>query len=49
MNEAENEAGNKALDSLINYETVKVRFLITSAFTSRYVMLEFPGRDYFFQ
>lgn len=25
MNQAENEAGNKAIDSLINYETVKVR------------------------
>lgn len=25
MNQAENEAGNKAVDSLINYETVKVR------------------------
>lgn len=25
MNKAENEAGNKAIDSLINYETVKVR------------------------
>lgn len=24
MNQAENEAGNKAMDSLINYETVKV-------------------------
>lgn len=24
MNKAENEAGNKAIDSLINYETVKV-------------------------
>ena len=23
MNEADNEAGNKAVDSLINYETVK--------------------------
>ncbi|VEN51255.1 unnamed protein product, partial [Callosobruchus maculatus] len=26
MNQAENEAGNKAIDSLINYETVKVIF-----------------------
>lgn len=24
MNQAENEAGNKAVDSLINFETVKV-------------------------
>ena len=24
MNQADNEAGNKAIDSLINYETVKV-------------------------
>ena len=24
MNKADNEAGNKAVDSLINYETVKV-------------------------
>lgn len=31
MNQAENEAGNKAIDSLINYETVKVAyFLIVS-------------------
>lgn len=28
MNQAENEAGNKAIDSLINYETVKVYKLI---------------------
>lgn len=27
MNQAENEAGNKAIDSLINYETVKVNKL----------------------
>lgn len=27
MNRAENEAGNKAMDSLINYETVKVYIL----------------------
>lgn len=26
MNKAENEAGNKAVDSLINYESVKVNF-----------------------
>ena len=26
MNQADNDAGNKAIDSLINYETVKVRF-----------------------
>ena len=26
MNKAENEAGNKAVDSLINFETVKVFF-----------------------
>ena len=25
MNKADNDAGNKAIDSLINYETVKVR------------------------
>lgn len=28
MNRAENEAGNKAIDSLINYETVKVNIYI---------------------
>lgn len=28
MNQAENEAGNKAIDSLINYETVKVLIII---------------------
>lgn len=27
MNQAENEAGNKAMDSLINYETVKVWYV----------------------
>lgn len=26
MNRAENEAGNRAIDSLINFETVKVRW-----------------------
>lgn len=26
MNQADNEAGSKAIDSLINYETVKVNF-----------------------
>jgi hypothetical protein len=25
MNQADNEAGSKAIDSLINYETVKVK------------------------
>lgn len=25
MNQADNEAGNQAIDSLINYETVKVK------------------------
>ena len=29
MNKADNEAGTKAIDSLINYETVKVRSLFT--------------------
>lgn len=28
MNQAENEAGNKAMDSLINYETVKVYYIM---------------------
>lgn len=28
MNQAENEASSKAIDSLINYETVKVYFVI---------------------
>lgn len=27
MNQADNEAGNKAIDSLINYETVKVKIV----------------------
>ena len=27
MNQADNEAGNQAIDSLINYETVKVKHL----------------------
>jgi len=26
MNKADSEAGNRAVDSLINFETVKVRF-----------------------
>lgn len=30
MNDADNEASNKAVDSLINYETVKVFFIIMS-------------------
>lgn len=30
MNQAENEASNKAIDSLINYETVKVYFVLYS-------------------
>ena len=29
MNEADQQAGNKAIDSLINYETVKVMLIIT--------------------
>lgn len=29
MNQAENDAGNKAVDSLINYETVKVPFILS--------------------
>lgn len=33
MNQAENEAGNKAIDSLINYETVKVRKILSSNFS----------------
>ena len=32
MNKAENEAGNKAIDSLINYETVKVILIIIQYF-----------------
>lgn len=31
MNQAENEAGNKAIDSLINYETVKVSSNVTKS------------------
>jgi ABC-type transport system involved in Fe-S cluster assembly fused permease/ATPase subunit len=31
MNIADNEAGNRAIDSLINYETVKVRWCISNA------------------
>ena len=27
MNKADQDAGNKAIDSLINYETVKVMFI----------------------
>jgi ABC-type transport system involved in Fe-S cluster assembly, permease and ATPase components len=34
MNKAENEAGNKAVDSLINYETVKVTILPVILFTA---------------
>ena len=32
MNKAENEAGNKAVDSLINYETVKVTVMVDVLF-----------------
>ena len=32
MNQADNESGSKAIDSLINYETVKVH---TTVFTCR--------------
>jgi ABC-type transport system involved in Fe-S cluster assembly fused permease/ATPase subunit len=32
MNKAENEAGNKAVDSLINYETVKVTAILVVLF-----------------
>ena len=34
MNKAENEAGNKAVDSLINYETVKVNIIPATLFTA---------------
>jgi len=34
MNKAENEAGNKAVDSLINYETVKVTIIPVTLFTA---------------
>lgn len=34
MNKAENEAGNKAVDSLINYETVKVNIIPATLFTT---------------
>lgn len=37
MNKAENEAGNKAIDSLINYETVKVRLIIKLVVFSIYL------------
>lgn len=33
MNKAENEAGNIAVDSLINYETVKVTIVAVTLFT----------------
>lgn len=29
MNKADNDAGNAAIDSLLNYETVKVRLIFT--------------------
>jgi ABC-type transport system involved in Fe-S cluster assembly fused permease/ATPase subunit len=34
MNKAENEAGNKAVDSLINYETVKVCIVLVILFAA---------------
>jgi ABC-type transport system involved in Fe-S cluster assembly fused permease/ATPase subunit len=34
MNKAENEAGNIAVDSLINYETVKVTIIPVTMFTA---------------
>lgn len=36
MNKADNDAGNAAIDSLLNYETVKVRPIVT---TSLFVLL----------
>lgn len=36
MNKADNDAGNAAIDSLLNYETVKVRPIFT---TSLFVLL----------
>lgn len=35
MNKAENAAGNRAIDSLINYETVKVCVIWQAYFCSR--------------
>jgi len=32
MNKADNDAGNAAIDSLLNYETVKVRPVFTAGF-----------------
>lgn len=37
MNKADNEAGNKAVDSLINYETVKVLALVCPLYWSQYL------------
>lgn len=39
MNKAENEAGNHAIDSLINYETVKVSLLLLWLFIRSSLMI----------
>lgn len=41
MNKADNDAGNAAIDSLLNYETVKVRCLIILPHTALTFVLPF--------
>lgn len=41
MNQAENDAGNKAIDSLINYETVKVSDFIYLFVGLNYIHIKF--------
>ncbi len=36
MNKADNDAGNAAIDSLLNYETVKVGHMINSCLSKIY-------------
>ena len=41
MNKADNEAGNRAIDSLINFETVKVEILFYENFFKYFVYFYF--------
>ena len=42
MNQADNEAGNKAIDSLINYETVKVSSIADTKRTVKFLNFRTP-------
>ena len=46
MNVADNQAGNKAIDSLINYETVKVMFIALDKRVYHVVLSYFSMKTY---